>query len=132
MHVDEHITGAVGLGIEIADLADRLDRIEAPIVEPDGVEWKRPSLGRVSLARATLSLEARSAPYQGLVRAPFTGLRVVATRSVGLADSSAASKVAPLEESTSLAQPPTDAQSVNMEAFASARRTARRLASCGW
>ena len=92
---------------------------------------KRPSLGGVSLARATLSPAARSGPYQGLARAPFTGLRVVATRSVGLADRSAASKVAPAVVSTSLAQPPTEAQSVNVETAASARSTARRQASGG-
>src|SRR5258706_15441315 len=93
---------------------------------------KRPSLGGVSLARATLSLGARSGPCQGVARAPFTGLRVVATRSVGLVERSAASKSAPPEEST-LAQPPTDAQSVNVEAaVASARSTARRQAGEGW
>jgi hypothetical protein len=59
-------------------------------------------------------------------------LRVVATRSVGLVESSAASKVAPPEESTSLAQPPTDAPSVNVQAaVTSARNTARREASDG-
>jgi hypothetical protein len=74
-----------------------------------------------------------SEPYQGLTRAPFTGLRVVATRSVGLVESSAASKVAPQEESRSLAHPPTDAQSVKVQAaVASARNTARRQASDGW
>ncbi len=41
-------------------------------------------------ARATLIL-ARSLPNQGLARAPFTGLRVVATSNVGLVESSAAS-----------------------------------------
>jgi len=38
----------------------------------------------------------RSDPNQGLARAPFTGLRVVATKSVGLVVSSAASRRAPV------------------------------------
>jgi hypothetical protein len=52
VHVDEHVTGAAGLGVEIADLAGRLDRIEVPIVEADGVEreaavawWRELSAG---------------------------------------------------------------------------------------
>src|SRR6266436_9828102 len=57
---------------------------------------KRPSAGAVSFARATLNFAARSGPNHGLARAPFTGLRVVATSSVGLVVSSAASKRAPV------------------------------------
>ena len=38
VHVDEHVTGAAWLGVEVADLAGWLNRIEAPIVQPDGVE----------------------------------------------------------------------------------------------
>src|SRR5262249_8042681 len=56
---------------------------------------KRPSLGATSLARAMLMRAARSVPNQGLARALFTGLRVVAIKSVGLAVSSAASMRAP-------------------------------------
>src|SRR3954452_4905825 len=54
--------------------------------------YKRPSSGTASFARAMLIRAARSDPNQGLARAPFTGLRVVAIRSVGLVVSSAASK----------------------------------------
>ena len=100
---------------------------------PTALSEKRPPLGGVSLARATFSRAARSDPYQGLARAPFTGLRVVATRSVGLVESSAASKVAPPEERAALVQPPTDAPRVNVQAaLANARNTARRHASDGW
>jgi len=53
---------------------------------------KRPSSGAASFARAMLIRAARSEPNQGLARAPFTGLRVVAMRSVGLVATSAASK----------------------------------------
>src|SRR5262245_39436401 len=56
---------------------------------------KRPSLGATSLARATLIRAARSVPNQGLARALFTGLRVVAIKSVGLVVSSAVSMRAP-------------------------------------
>ena len=38
VHVDEHVTGAAWLGVKVADLAGWLNRIEAPIVQPDGVE----------------------------------------------------------------------------------------------
>jgi hypothetical protein len=57
---------------------------------------KRPSPGAVSFARATLIFAERSGPNHGLARAPFTALRVVATSSVGLVVSSAASKRAPV------------------------------------
>src|SRR5262245_42484314 len=62
---------------------------------PIDASEKRPSLGAVSLARAMLMRAERSVPNQGLARALFTGLRVVATRSVGLVVSSAASMRAP-------------------------------------
>jgi hypothetical protein len=38
VHIDEHVAGPAGLGVEVADLAGRLDRIKSPIIEPDGVE----------------------------------------------------------------------------------------------
>src|SRR5436190_7993424 len=82
---------------------------------------KRPSPGAVSFARATVILAARSGPNHGLARAPFTGLRVVATSSVGLVVSSAASKRAPV--------PAIDAHpsSANTDAVdASTRNTLRR------
>src|SRR5258708_4198529 len=82
---------------------------------------KRPSAGAVSFARATLNFAARSGPNHGLARAPFTGLRVVATSSVGLVVSSAASKGAPV--------PAIDAHpsSANTDAVdASTRNTLRR------
>ena len=81
----------------------------------------RPSAGAVSFARATLNFAARSGPNHGLARAPFTGLRVVATSSVGLVVSSAASKRAPV--------PAIDAHpsSANTDAVdASTRNTLRR------
>jgi hypothetical protein len=93
VHIDEHVTGAAGLGVEVADLAGSIaSRRQSS--SPTALSEKRPSLGGVSLARATLSFAARSDPYQGLTRAPFRGLRVVATRSVGLVESSAASRTA--------------------------------------
>src|SRR5262249_35371509 len=56
---------------------------------------KRPSLGATGLAGAMLRRAGRSVPTQGLARALFPGLRVVAIKSVGLAVSSAASMRAP-------------------------------------
>src|SRR6266853_724022 len=89
---------------------------------------KRPSAGAVSFARATLNFAARSGPNHGLARAPFTGLRVVATSSIGLVVSSAASKRAPV--------PAIDAHpsSANTDAVdASTRNTSRRdTASLGF
>src|SRR6266516_7632736 len=64
---------------------------------PTEASESRPSAGGVSFACATIIADARSGPNQGLARAPFTGFRVVATMSVGLADSSEASKRAPLK-----------------------------------
>src|SRR5262245_38943373 len=55
----------------------------------------RPRLGATALPRAMLIRAARSVPNQGLARALFTGLRVVAIKSVGLVVSSAASMRAP-------------------------------------
>ena len=75
----------------------------------------------MSFARATLNFAARSGPNHGLARAPFTGLRVVATSSIGLVVSSAASKRAPV--------PAIDAHpsSANTDAVdASTRNTLRR------
>src|SRR4051812_26223921 len=82
---------------------------------------KRPSSGAAIFARAMLIRAARSDPNQGLARAPFTGLRVVAIRSVGLVVSSAASK--------RVAVPTSDAQpsSANADApDASQHATARQ------
>src|ERR1700691_5314313 len=59
---------------------------------PTEASENRLSSGGVSFKRATLMAGARSGPYQGLARPPFTALRVVATRSVGRADISEASK----------------------------------------
>src|SRR5438128_5917833 len=88
---------------------------------PTEASENRPSLGGVSFARARESL-ARSGPNHGFACAPLIGLRVVATMSVGLTESSAASKRAPADSSAE-AQPP----SVNVDAAQpSARSTARR------
>ena len=91
---------------------------------PTALSEKRPSLGGVTRARATLIL-ARSLPNHGLSRAPFTGLRVVATSRVGLVESSAASGPGPADNSD--AQPPSGAPSVSADAAeANPRNTARR------
>jgi hypothetical protein len=69
-------------------------------------------------------LDARSVPNQGFDRAPSTGLRLVATSTVGLAEISEASKRAPVD--VRLAQPP----SASAEAAdVSPRSTARREAA---
>ena len=79
MDVDEHVVPAGGRIDQVADLADRLDLVELPVGEPD--RRQREPVGRISRARATVIFGARSVPYQGVARAPFIGLRVVATRS---------------------------------------------------
>src|SRR5271166_5869049 len=66
---------------------------------PTAESEKRPSSGGTSLPRASVIADARSVPNQGFARAPSTGLRVVATSKVGLTDSAAASRFAPVEES---------------------------------
>src|SRR5258705_9476 len=83
----------------------------------------RPSPGAVSFARATLIFAARSGPNHGLARAPFTALRVVATSSVGLVVSSAASKRAPVPAIH--AHP----SSANTDAVHASTRTTLRRAS---
>src|SRR5258705_13482305 len=50
---------------------------------PTAASENRPSLGGVSFARPMFNADARSGPYQGIARAPFTGVRVVATRRTG-------------------------------------------------
>src|SRR5579884_2060068 len=65
---------------------------ERPIAESEN----RPSSGGVKAARASVILRDRSVPNHGLARAPPTGLRVVATRSVGLFTSAEASKRTPV------------------------------------
>ena len=70
---------------------------------------ERPSPGGVNLARATRIADARSAPNQGFALAPSTGRRVVATRTVGLAeicDASTRAPLAPNPLASRLAQPP--------------------------
>src|SRR5262245_4177899 len=89
---------------------------------PIAANENRWSLGGARRARARLS-EPRSGPYQGLARAPFTGLRVVATRSVGLAESREASKRVP---AATLPQPASASAAAD---DASARRSARREAA---
>jgi hypothetical protein len=88
---------------------------------PTDASENRVSSGGVSCARAIVMAAARSGPNQGFARAPFTGLRVVATRSAGLTERSEASKRAPV--ATRFAHPP----SANTEAADVApRSTARR------
>jgi hypothetical protein len=89
---------------------------------PTGASENPPSIGGVSFARATPSPVPRSGPNQGLPRAPFTGLRVVATRSTGVTESADASeRVLPVDARP--AHPP----SVKVETAAvSARSTLRR------
>src|SRR6185436_21102553 len=93
---------------------------------PTDANEKAPDSGGVNLAFAMLSVEPRSGPYHGLARAPFTGLRVVATSIVGLAASAEASGRGPL--SAMPAQPP----SANAPEPMSPLRNARRdvTASC--
>ena len=91
-------------GQQVVDAArHRLDGIETP-VGPSHDANEKPGLGGVSFAFAMLSVEPRSEPYHGLARAPFTGLRVVATSSVGFAASAEASGRVAL--SAMPAQPP--------------------------
>src|SRR5580692_8139950 len=91
---------------------------------PTDERENRPSSGGVSLARATLNPDARSGPNQGFACAPSTGLRLVATCTVGLAEISDASKRAPVD--AKVAQPP----SVSTEAAElSPRSTPRREAA---
>jgi hypothetical protein len=52
-------------------------------------------------------VDARPAPYHGRSRAPFTGLRVVATRRRGSSESCDASNRAPLPIADTPAHPPT-------------------------
>src|SRR5262249_774403 len=88
---------------------------------PTEASENRPSSGAMSFARAKLIFTARSGPNHGLARAPFSGLRVVATSSVGLVVSSAASNGVP--------GPAVDAHpsSANTDAVdASTRNTLRR------
>ena len=70
---------------------------------PTDASEKRLSSGGVSLARASVTRAARSDPNQGRARAPFAGLRLVATSSVGLDETAAASKRGAFAESA--AQP---------------------------
>src|SRR6266568_4039227 len=93
---------------------------------PTAASENRPPSGGVSLARATL-IRARSAPYQGFARAPFTGLRVVATSSDGSPESSDRSTRAPVEARP--AHPPSaSAQPVEP----SARNATRRERTVPW
>src|SRR5260370_6558347 len=85
---------------------------------------KRPAAGGVSFACATLKRDARSGPNQGFARAPSTGLRLVATSRVGLAETSEASKRAPVD--ARLVQPLSPSTEV---VEASPRSTARREAA---
>src|SRR3984893_3066066 len=71
---------------------------------PTAARERRPSSGGTAFARAPVMVEARSGPNQGLVRPPFTGLRVVATSNVGSTESDEASKRAPV--APKLAHPP--------------------------
>src|SRR5712671_6870237 len=61
--------------------------------------------GGLSMARATISVGLRSGPYQGFARAPFVGLRVVATSSMGR--SASADVSCKLVVTDMLVQPPT-------------------------
>ena len=81
------------------------------------------------MARATAVLRPRSGPNQGCARAPLTGLRVVATSSVGRATMSEASNRGPVAAKP--AQPPT-ASAVAVDArprSAIRRETAMRSSS---
>src|SRR6476661_6745882 len=89
---------------------------------PTAENENRSSLGGISLTRARLSAP-RSDPYHGLPRPPFTALRVVAARIVGLAESREASK---REPAARLAQPPSARAAADE---ASARSIVRREAT---
>src|SRR5712671_8031164 len=78
--------------------------------------------GGLSMARAVVSVGLRSGPYQGFARAPFVGLRVVATSSMGRSAMADASGKITLALGT-LAQPPRLAAA---PADASSRKNTRR------
>jgi len=94
---------------------------------PTAVRERRPSSGGTSFARATVIVEARSGPNQGLARPPFTRLRVVATSNVGSPESNEASKRAPVAPKPT--HPPSGS---TLPTDASPRRSARRdtITSC--
>ncbi len=104
MDVDQHVARAGRRPRQVADLRHRLDRIEAPIVEPDRGEREPAAVRRrepgVRNAQSLTPVPARTTASSG---APSTGLRLVATRTAGLAEISEASKRVPVD--AKLAQP---------------------------
>ena len=91
---------------------------------PTAASENRLLAGDASLTRARLSVDDRSVPYHGAARAPFAGLRVVATRSTGSDESPDTSK--PGAVAAIPAQPASPSADA---ADASPRNTARREAA---
>src|SRR5262249_27524117 len=93
-------------------------------------------------ARATVIVRARSGPNQGFACAPLTGLRVVATKSVGRAAMSEASNRGPTaampEQPPSASAAPTDATPLSAVRRETAvqtggmRRSFTRGGTSGW
>src|SRR5262249_10286011 len=97
---------------------------------------KRPSFGGTSLARATLILVARSDPKKRSALASSAGLRVVATRSVGLPATSATSSCAAgpssLVQLASAGAPTADAKVHNATRRDRRRCTGLHMGNANW
>ena len=105
VHVNEDVAALARLGGEIGDLAGQhFDAVDAASRRGRRRRARKRLLsGGVSFAWAASVTPPRSGPNHGLARAPETGLRVVATRSVGLVARREASNCGP--EAAMPAQP---------------------------